>query len=1248
MTTEIITKPYLDACIKLAKSVVFKMDGIAKAINSGLVTQHGLSAVDETDPASWKYYKNIAGIPHITDPTITIKSLDIETDVTFDKSLFSEASTHPLTKQAYGFDSEYFNALCLAHPDQIELIRGIVMPCDISVAIASEDMTILAYDASLVESSEPGLMVELQSRLFANYERWAMPSFAISNDLYITVQVARIYSWIVKQILAIRQDLAATAQVHSFHIQQRLASNRGIDEFITDLTRQQQLYLYSCLPQIAANIGKNKTFNEVVEALVSGSDFDVYGLTARHYTGNQLATTQISDLHPTPTYTKQAIVGSTPTGTLFTQDYVFSLIANSAQSTAEFQSTNAQAIRDVIVRSPSSVIKTKIVTIEPKRINDDASYPLESILLAHWLQWAQSGKYTATLSFTLPNRSRKFATTIKNAAALFLYCSAKMQGITLVNRPATTINNIFSGTPLSLAGIEDKVCLRRLPRSQINAMRNNYPFLEAVYTDVEGFKQACAAIHFGQVKTERLINSQVEYDVRMYMETVAMSIFSSRYLAIDTSIVYASLLSTLGIDDSAWGLTEYYLFANELFLTCTNFRTETGGVTIQDKASRMMRLLSKLCSYSVLITTDIALSSARKVSSVYAQAAPPQLMSLTHSKSLPMRWSGRLTGSTLITVVGGFVNGHVWIDLNDNQTEDPGEQGAQEINILFLTADNTHTATTDINGNFSIFLPPNIYTISVTPGHGQQVFYQSINSVEIIDGQTTTFSACVASSTVVVMNMVPNGPNGITDTSGSNAIFSSQGGFYWNGETYAGAPVMSAGGGFVFLSSPQLFDFSTGQHTVSTDWNPVYRQGSTVFFDSRSDTGRQEGFMVQYIWQTGKMEIRSRTGLIAEATINPLSIISWCKLEVNVNVVVGAQTATIRLYLNGALIIETSASITSVSASDRTTLFTNLDWTWGNTTQDKFANFQIVATNVPPPSNGRVDGKVWQDLNDNQIQDVLEVGAENIQVIFTSAEHSIAATTSAIGEFSIVIPVGTYTVEVTSVAGYHVSYQSDTSITVAAQSVTSFTAGVTRTLATVFALAQGSSTTSFVDSSGGTTTFGAHGGIVWNGETYNGHPVIEGLDGWLTVLPQTVFDFSTGQHTITMDWKATNAHYGASIYFDSRTVTGSGSGVICWYDWGSGNFCLYVRETYVGQYYVNPQDLLDHWTNISVEIDATGNLGVSLKLFVNHQVVISGHCSQYQASATDRALLFTNVDSPNLPSPDKFANVRVLAYLLHA
>ena len=140
---------YIDKNIGLVSTMIIKSEYQAHDMNNAVrVKTRDMNAVDEYRPDTWIYYKHISGEYHETDTPMTVVSMDTTETIIFNKE---NLKIHRTTRQEYSYGTKKYEELVERYPDKELLIKGILNPVDIDVAIQAKEGTILSYDKSFVE-----------------------------------------------------------------------------------------------------------------------------------------------------------------------------------------------------------------------------------------------------------------------------------------------------------------------------------------------------------------------------------------------------------------------------------------------------------------------------------------------------------------------------------------------------------------------------------------------------------------------------------------------------------------------------------------------------------------------------------------------------------------------------------------------------------------------------------------------------------------------------------------------------------------------------------------------------------------------------------------------------------------------------------------------------------------------------------------------------------------------------------------
>lgn len=292
-----LIRNYYETNLALVRSIVFKHKRAAELLNQTMLDRYGGGVPQEwntggqawiaDEPATWKYYVNLAGEYHITDRFMEIVSLDTRETIIFSKEVLNERHStgdlvHPLTVEAYRIGTRYYQTLVSRFPDQEDVIMGIIMPCDLDEALEAPDGAIVRYDRRLVEAQEHSLIKDLETHIQRNMERWYVDAFRKTDTYFLTAYHSGVYLTLLPKLLNLRLARCKTHEVHSFHVKMFLRSHLGLDRFYDQMTLEQALYLYRNIPRLAYYMGHTDQFVELIQHILTKRSIPISGYTARH------------------------------------------------------------------------------------------------------------------------------------------------------------------------------------------------------------------------------------------------------------------------------------------------------------------------------------------------------------------------------------------------------------------------------------------------------------------------------------------------------------------------------------------------------------------------------------------------------------------------------------------------------------------------------------------------------------------------------------------------------------------------------------------------------------------------------------------------------------------------------------------------------------------------------------------------------------------------------------------------------
>ena len=595
MTTDYKNLYYRNT-LKLTKTIILKSSRIATLVNQKLQLDYGTDSVDQVDPHSWKYYLNLSGEYHPTDPIINILSLDTQEIVPFTKTTLA---THPMTRKGYQYGSVYYRSLRNEYPDYEPILLGVLYPADIDKAIASEDWSILSYPKDLVESQELTLMTDLETWIKNHQQRWDIYSFAVSDSLYLATQLTLLYYYLYPKILNLRLRRCRTNEAHSFHIRNYLASHGRLDEYLPYLTLSQALFLYRNLPYIERNVGKESTFNLLVQRLLTDRHIPLSEF--RYYQLDQFTTDY------SPTYHFSKILLTDFYNTSYRSSYQLKEVIHKEVNNDPFE---YQRIKDLIPgidrtlqRSPGA-LGTKLLESTVIDYTDSYPYRLTDVLLNEWISGVGRGTYNTIARFQVPRVGGIVQMACDDALYYFLYQTAKSIGITLTHLP-----NLFAWMMVrpETINIEALLALGDSETmddpSQVQWLLDNQP-PPRTYRSVSAFNEYSLNVYRGLIRQWRYISNFNDPKRTGFINQMAHRLYADRWFSPSkTAMPYSEWFNNLGITDYDYNEIERNALITSIFEGTTGYNQDPTRVLANIQRA-LVTLLTKLSSYSIQISLE--------------------------------------------------------------------------------------------------------------------------------------------------------------------------------------------------------------------------------------------------------------------------------------------------------------------------------------------------------------------------------------------------------------------------------------------------------------------------------------------------------------------------------------------------------------------------------------------------------------------------------------------------------------------
>ena len=621
---------YRESVFSLAETLVIKFSQAAEAFNLGVIEKAGLAAVDLTNPHSWRYYQNIAGVYHSVDEPMEVASLDVAETIVFTKE---NLKVHRATADAYQYGSRYYRELVQRFPEQETLILGILYPADIDKAIAAKNGTILSYPPHLVEEFESSLIESLQSWIYNWLGRWYNAQFQISDDLYFAAAYGQLCCLLVPAIITLRAQARHTEEVHSFHLQQFLASHGYLDKYLPYLTREQALFLYRNIKYYQRYAGRRESFAELVYKILTRRGFPLYRYQGVHVTSemhNKLTPEGAAQFAPEARFLRRGVNSLAQATAVqnFSLSDVLTKIEPIAPKNAEYRQEHFSAIKEDLELSPSAVIQTKLLETTSVDYSSMVPYTIEAIAMQHWLSYVAAGKYVSTVVVNIPHNTEAIRLKAQEAVALFLYCllqASNAQRIEesgayvlhpplrvprytahkVIRDPAPTFNEFRSITDKEF--VDDQTIIDLLKTKNSTAR----------ISSIDAFYEHCTDILASSNLQWRYSAYQEHYRGRTQVEMLYERFYASVVARLDSfddpyetaedgkplGALYAPWLATLGVDFSRLVPRDYYELAESIYKAATGVGSKT-PTRLSEIQKALSALVMQLSSYSIALVTD--------------------------------------------------------------------------------------------------------------------------------------------------------------------------------------------------------------------------------------------------------------------------------------------------------------------------------------------------------------------------------------------------------------------------------------------------------------------------------------------------------------------------------------------------------------------------------------------------------------------------------------------------------------------
>lgn len=517
---------------KLIQTMVIKSSLQADLINEEIRLKYSQVYIDPNDLSTWKYYRNLAGIPHELNEPIRVISFDTQEEILFSAATLA---THKRTKLNYEIGTKNYYTLVNRYPDEESYIIGSLYPVDMYSAIASKDLTILRYDETLVEPQEISLIYELQSYIYNYDARWNVKSFTSSDELYPAAQYGIFTLNLLAHLVNLRFNKCFTTEAHSFHIKQHLASHFGLDRYMNYMILEQVLYLYKNIRYIERNIGKTDTFKTLVKKVIELRRLvPLYEISMKQKH-------QVNDKLLPYIYGKRDSITSLPDISdidTYTIDELENLIRERTVDNPWLIDNHKETFRHKLTSSSSNNLETKYLVSDMTDFTDMHPYTIHESLMKHWLSMSNTNRYSTYVRFDNTLDDNEYQLHVTEALLYFMYILRSYYKIEddsipeLLNSKRLKYVRPRLQELLDLLPIEDRTKLTYVAMELID----RFPIIDPVI-NVSDFYELCLSIQKYAEWQWFLVSNTHDVDSRAYVKAMANYMFVDENIIIDTEYV---------------------------------------------------------------------------------------------------------------------------------------------------------------------------------------------------------------------------------------------------------------------------------------------------------------------------------------------------------------------------------------------------------------------------------------------------------------------------------------------------------------------------------------------------------------------------------------------------------------------------------------------------------------------------------------------------------------------------------------
>lgn len=585
---------YFNDVKRLTSSIILKHKATADAQNEFYAQWKGVDFSPELE-TEWPYYKHLAGeyVDGI-DEVMKVTSLDTleEIEFTYDNLLI-----HRATAKAYTVDSTYYNALLAQYPDYENLIRGIINPVPVEVAVAAPDFTLLAWDRTLVESNESNLMPKLQTWVNNFVHRYYQPRWAITQKFYEAAFIYQLSNKIPDRIALIRLQNCGTQYVHSYHLWAKLGSHGRLNRFRDYLTLKQALTLYRNIDYYENNAGQNNTYQELISVILTERGIPLTAYQIWHDV-SEIETDLVPKAEIAKVPQNDPAVLSTGIAKATIPDLLDREIPM-ARDNVYYYDSQVSRVPLKARQSYTSTLATKALESEMIDRTDATPVKLIDTIYNEWVYLACDNRYTANVVIENPKTQDVITLSAREALTLWIYATLRSYEVEPSTIPQVWAQGVMRPKAPGFLELKRNTNAEYISDTMLLlALTEHTPVGKIVA--VETFYKTCVAIQGNRLAHRILYSTQENLYTRGYLEGVTLRFYLNQLCTLvdDATQTYPQWLAMKELNFDDFSATEMGTLSENLFTAATGISLKN-TVSLGEIQSAMIGIMSQLSPYSV-------------------------------------------------------------------------------------------------------------------------------------------------------------------------------------------------------------------------------------------------------------------------------------------------------------------------------------------------------------------------------------------------------------------------------------------------------------------------------------------------------------------------------------------------------------------------------------------------------------------------------------------------------------------------